>query len=85
LYGGQVETNAVQLARHFQAAGITEKAVTYLLQAGQRAIQLSAHHEAIVHLKQGLTLLETMPETPERAAQELALHLALSGSLQITQ
>ncbi|MBV7339894.1 AAA family ATPase [Chloroflexi bacterium TSY] len=81
LYGTQSDKIAVQLAWHFQKAEITEKAVSYLLQAGKQAIGLSAMQEAIEHLTQGLALLETMPETPERASQEFALHLALSGPL----
>ncbi|MBS1252652.1 MAG: hypothetical protein MAG451_01693 [Anaerolineales bacterium] len=45
LYGDQVEEIAAvagQLARHFQEAGIAEKAIDYLLQAGRRAVRLSA-------------------------------------------
>src|SRR4029078_4185362 len=42
IYGEQAEPIAVQLARHFEEARLTEKAVTYLLQAGKHAAQLSA-------------------------------------------
>ena len=42
IYGEQTEQVAVQLARHFEQAGLHEKAVTYLLQAGKRAGRLSA-------------------------------------------
>src|SRR4029434_7765859 len=41
IYGEQTEPVAVQLARHFEQAGLREKAVTYLLQAGTRAARLS--------------------------------------------
>jgi predicted ATPase len=47
LYGERTEQVALQLARHFQAAGNVNKAVDYLLQAGERARRLSAHEEAI--------------------------------------
>jgi predicted ATPase len=67
----------VQLALHFQKARITEKAIHYLHQAGQRAVQLSAYQEGRAHLTRGLELLMTLPESPERARQELALQLAL--------
>jgi tetratricopeptide (TPR) repeat protein len=73
------------LARHFQAAGILDKAVTYLHQAGDRAMRLCANAEAISHLTQGLALLETLPETPERVQQELAMQLALVAPLQATR
>src|SRR3712207_9479526 len=45
-YGEQTEQVAVQLARHFELAGLMEKSVKYLLQAGRRAGRLSAYEEA---------------------------------------
>jgi len=80
LYGAQSEHIAVQLARHFEQAGLTEKAVRYLLQAGRRAGRLSANHEAIGHLTKALALLESLPETPERAQAELELQIALGNA-----
>ncbi|MDX1415769.1 MAG: AAA family ATPase [Candidatus Promineifilaceae bacterium] len=80
-YKGRSEEVAGQVARHFQAAGLTQKAVSYLRQAGERAVQLSAHEEAIVHFTTALNLLETQPDTPTRAGQELQLQMALSGPL----
>ncbi|MFQ5343278.1 MAG: hypothetical protein ACE5F6_17195, partial [Anaerolineae bacterium] len=77
LYGDQAEEIAVELARHFQAAGIPEKAIHYLYQAGTRAIRLSANDEAIAHLTRGISLLGTLPATPERSRQELDLRIAL--------
>jgi predicted ATPase len=50
LYGDQAAEIAVQLARHFREAGNAAKAVDYLLQAGNKALRLSAHAEAITHL-----------------------------------
>jgi TOMM system kinase/cyclase fusion protein len=73
------------LAHHYTEAGLTEKAVPYWYQAGQKAIQRSAHVEAIAHLRQGLALLQTLPETPERIQQELLLHIALGVSLIATK
>ncbi|MDH4135985.1 MAG: AAA family ATPase, partial [Anaerolineae bacterium] len=77
LYGDQASEIAVQLAWHFQEAGIAEKAIHYLHQAGERAVELSAYQEAIAHLTRGLALLMALPDSPERAQQELALQLAL--------
>jgi predicted ATPase len=74
---------AVQLAWHFEGAGIAEKAIHYLHQAGERAVQLSAYQEGIAHLTRGLALLETLPDSSgedrrlERAEQEFSLQLAL--------
>ncbi|MGD2144417.1 MAG: BTAD domain-containing putative transcriptional regulator [Anaerolineae bacterium] len=85
LYGAQeqVAAIAVQLALHFQKARITEKAIRYLRQAGERAIQLSAYHEAIAHLTRGLALLKSLPDCRgeddrlDRAHQELAFQMSL--------
>jgi predicted ATPase len=85
LYSEQTEQVAVQLARHFEEAGLTEKALTYLLQAAKRAARLSANHEVIVHVSKGLALLEHQPDTPERAQTELALQIALGTALMTTK
>lgn len=75
---------AGDLARHYAAAGESEKAVAYRLAAGKRALELSAHHEASRHLQQGLGLLESLPVTTERDRRELAFQMAL-GSAMIPQ
>jgi predicted ATPase len=85
LYADQTEEVSVQLARHFQEAGIAEKAVHYLYQAGNRALRLSAYQEAITHFTQGLVLLETLPHTPERDRQELLLQTMLGLALIATR
>jgi predicted ATPase/DNA-binding SARP family transcriptional activator len=83
LYGTEeTGTIAVQLARHFEAAGMIEKAVYYLQQAWKRALQLSAYHDGLAHLRRGLALLMTLPPSPERDEQELALQLALGVAWQ---
>jgi predicted ATPase len=83
LYAGQAEEMdmSFQLARHFEAAGLMAKAVGYLLRAGRQAVRLSANEEAIALFTHGLALLEGLPESPERAEQELELRLALNGPL----
>jgi DNA-binding SARP family transcriptional activator/tetratricopeptide (TPR) repeat protein len=79
LYKSQEGITAIapQLARHFQEARITHKAIEYLRQAGERAVQLSAYQEGITHLTKGLALLMTLPDSSKRAQQELELQLAL--------
>ncbi|NVM26883.1 MAG: hypothetical protein HWN70_13335, partial [Desulfobacterales bacterium] len=85
LYGDQASEIAVQLAWHFQEAGIAEKAIHYLRQAGERAVQLSAYQEGVAHLTRGLALLMALPDSPKRAQQELALQLALGMAWQGTK
>jgi len=84
LYADQEQGTAAiapQLARHFQEAGITEKAIHYLHQAGEKALQLSAYQEGITHLKRALALLKTLPESPERDEIELALQLSFGKAV----
>jgi len=73
------------LAHHCTEAGLIEQAVTYWYKAGQRAIQRSAHVEAINHLRTGLALLQTLPETPDRVRREVDMHIALGASLIATK
>jgi predicted ATPase len=69
------------LAHHFTEAGLTEKAVHFWQKAGQRASERSAYVEAITHLRQGLTLLQALPETPARHQKELEMQVSLGPAL----
>jgi predicted ATPase len=73
------------LGHHYTEAGCIAQAVGYWQQAGHSAIQRSAHVEAIRHLRQGLELLQTLPETPERTQRAVDMHIALGASLSATQ
>jgi predicted ATPase len=85
LYGEQASEWAVPLARHFQGAGMTAKAVGYLLEAGNRAVRLFANDEAIAHYRRGIELVRTLADTPQRVEMELALQLALGVPLLATR
>jgi oligopeptide transport system substrate-binding protein len=63
------------LARHYHQAGETEKATTYLLQAGDRARGLYAHQEAIDHYRQALDLLEKAGDLEQVARTQMKLGL----------
>src|SRR5262249_6535760 len=69
------------LAHHYTEAGCVEQAIPYWQEAGQRAVDRSAHAEAIVHFTQGLALLGTLPMTPAHAWQELTLQCSLGVQL----
>jgi predicted ATPase len=56
LYGDQADEIAVQLARHFEEAGVTEKARHYLQQAGEQACRRYAYDEAVAYLTRALDL-----------------------------
>jgi class 3 adenylate cyclase/predicted ATPase len=73
------------LAHHYTEAGLAAEAVPLWLRAGETMSQRTAHVEAIGHLTKGLGLLATLPDTLERAQQELALQMTLGTSLLATR
>ena len=73
------------LAHHYTQAGLAALAISYWHKAGQRAAQGSASKEAAAHLKRGLELIETLPNTPERSELELALQTTLGPVLIATK
>lgn len=81
LHEGRTETVAVQLAHHFQAAGLVGKAVEYLRQAGGQASRMSALEEAVHHFNQALLLLSELPEGADRDRQEYGLQSNLGEVL----
>ena len=71
---------------HFQRGQDAPRAVHYLRQAAENALQRYARiRRPSRHLTQGLELLATLPETPARAQQELDLQLALGPALIATK
>jgi len=84
-FPGTTEGQPELLAHHYTEAGLIEQAVDYWQKAGQSAVQRSAHVEAISHLTQGLELLATLPETPERIRREVDMLIALGASLIATK
>ena len=75
------ESQPELVAHHLTEAGLNERAIDYWQRAGQHAAQQSANQEAMRHLRTGLDLLATLPDTPERTQQELDLHMALGPVL----
>jgi predicted ATPase len=73
------------LAHHFTEAGLATKAIVYRQRSGERDLERSAYAEAISHLRQGLELLEALPDHPERVKQELSLRLTLGSALMATR
>jgi predicted ATPase len=81
LYHLKLEDHYSSLAHHYSRSGNTEKAVKYGGLAGQQAIRQSANTEAVSYLTIALELLRTLPDTPGRVRQELALQVALGPAL----
>jgi class 3 adenylate cyclase/predicted ATPase len=81
IYAGRLDDHLSELARHYERSGSTRKALEYLGRAGQQAMARSGHSEAAELFMSALELLTTLPETPERIRQELALQLGLGPAL----
>ena len=80
-FAAMVAQRPAWLAHHYTEAGCAEHAIPYWQQAGQRAVDRSAHAEAIVHFTQALALLRTLPVSPARARHELTLQCSLGVQL----
>ena len=85
LYPDSLEDHYGDLAHHYSRSDNIEKAIAFLRLAGQRAVQRSANVEAIGHFTTALEMLQTLPDTSERAQQELMLLMAVGAPLQATK
>jgi class 3 adenylate cyclase/tetratricopeptide (TPR) repeat protein len=81
----RVEDHLMEVAHHYSRSGNVPKAVDYLGRAGQRAAQQAAYGEAVGYVTQALDLLPQLPESAERARQELDLGQLLVGMLWVTK
>jgi predicted ATPase len=84
-FSAMAEAQPELLAHHCTEAGLTEKAIGYWETAGQSAVQRSAHVEAIAHLRHGLALLATLPETPQSLRRDVDMLILLGASLIATK
>lgn len=80
-----VQTQPELLAHHYTAANLGEQAIGYWQRAGEHAAQRSANVEAIAHLRKGLELLDTLPDSPLRTRYELTLLTRLRLPLAATK
>jgi tetratricopeptide (TPR) repeat protein len=81
IFGDRANEIAAELAMHFEQSRDWPRALQYLVEASKTATQRSAHHEAVEISRRGLEVLKCLPETPERAQQEITLRTILSASL----
>lgn len=73
LYGGELERISLTLAYHYQASGLFEQAIDYLILGSARSIQVVAYEEAVQHLSRALDLLEELPPDETRDQKELKI------------
>jgi hypothetical protein len=73
------------LAYHYTEAGDSEKAIPYWTQASRQSLAGFANLEAIEQAGRGIGLLQSMPESPQRAALEIPLQSVLGSALLSTR
>jgi class 3 adenylate cyclase/tetratricopeptide (TPR) repeat protein len=73
------------LAGHWTEAGESARAIAAWRKAGEQAMQRSANEEATAHFRRGLTLIDSLPDTPERTQEHLTLQSALGSVLVLTK
>jgi predicted ATPase/DNA-binding winged helix-turn-helix (wHTH) protein len=84
-YGARAAEVAAHLAVHFEQGRDSRRAVQYRRQAAERALRQHAYQEVHLHGTAGLSLLKTLPDTPERKHLELKLRQLVSAALYTTQ
>jgi len=80
-YSERLTEHVERLAHHALRGEMWEKAVPYLLQAGLKAFEHSAHREAAASFEQGLDAVQHLPENRVRTEQAIDLHLGASGAM----
>jgi class 3 adenylate cyclase len=79
--GGLAMTEPELLAYHFAEAGVVDRAIDYRLKAAEHAMARCAVAEMISHLRRGLRLLSSLPNSRESRRRELLLQVALGRGL----
>jgi predicted ATPase len=78
---GRLEEYVEQLGQHAYRGEAWDKAVTYLQQAGAKAVARSANREALPLFEQALAALAHLPQGPDTLSRELDLRIASCAPL----
>jgi transcriptional regulator with AAA-type ATPase domain/tetratricopeptide (TPR) repeat protein len=81
LYSNRLAEHMERLAHHAVRGEVWDKAVSYLRQAGTRALGRSAAREAAAFFEQALTALQRLPETDTTLTLAIDLHFDLRAAL----
>ncbi len=71
IYRENIDPHLAELAHHFREANVTEKAIEYSIRAGQAAVPVAAHAEAVMHWEAALELMEAHGAEAQRRAELL--------------
>jgi class 3 adenylate cyclase/tetratricopeptide (TPR) repeat protein len=75
--GSRFANDVGQLGAHALRAGLWDKTVRYLREAGARAAMRSAYREAVAYFEQALVALSHLPQTQENRRQAFTLRMEL--------
>jgi len=75
---------ATRLAMHFDRGGDYSRASKYYQQAAHNANFANASRESLRLAEQGISILEMLPDTPERKVREICLQIELGRALGAT-
>src|SRR5213594_353271 len=81
LYPDRLAEQVERLAHHAFRGEVWEKAVTYLRQAGAKALTRSAFREAVSCFEQAVTALHPLPDTHQKVERAIDLRLDLRQAL----
>ena len=81
LYPDRLVEQVERLAHHAFRGEVGEKAVTYLRQAGAKALGHSAYRETVTFFEQALTALHPLPDSRQKVERAIDLRLDLRQAL----
>ena len=81
LYAGRIAEQLERLSHHAVRGEVWPRAVTYLHQAGLKALSHSANQEAVSYFDQALGALGQLPETRQNIEKSIDLRLELRSAL----
>jgi class 3 adenylate cyclase/tetratricopeptide (TPR) repeat protein len=85
MFANQLDDHLTELARHYSRSDNAGKALHYLTLAGKQSLERAAFAESQTLLQNGLQLVDTMTESPERDTSEFELASALVQVLMRTK
>jgi hypothetical protein len=85
IFAAQLDDHLDELAHHYERSANLAKAVHYLRLAARRMSQQGLLAEGMAQGRRALNLLEKLPDTPERAQEELDLLIALVLAMSFSQ
>jgi class 3 adenylate cyclase/tetratricopeptide (TPR) repeat protein len=80
LYADSLDDHLGELARHYSRGTDVDKAVTFLTRAVEQSLSRFAYAESMALAREGLALIEKLPESPQRDASELELASSLADA-----